>query len=186
LENINPDRIFVCASGVENHREFVELAEKTLGFMPAPTEGVKKPEKSHYKGGEVRIPNEDNELKIAIGFETGNWKSDEWIVLNVVNQLFGHYDSATKEKQKDHHARASKEVVNNKKYSFIESANSFNFTFSDSGLFGLALTGCASHGNDILNVLIDELKHLKGGVSKEELVRAKAVLKHHLYTAMER
>jgi len=33
LANINPDRIFVCASGVDNHDEFAELAERNFGFM---------------------------------------------------------------------------------------------------------------------------------------------------------
>jgi len=68
LENINPERIVVGAAGVENHQEFVDLAEQTLGFIPKVNGSVKSREHSHYQGGEIRIPTEDNELRIALAF----------------------------------------------------------------------------------------------------------------------
>lgn len=76
--------------------------------------------------------------------------------------------------------------MNDKKHSFVDSANAFNFNFSDTGLFGLSITGCANHATDVLNLVISEFRHLRENVSKDEFERAKNVLKYHIFTAMER
>jgi len=39
LENINPSKIIVCGAGVYNHSEFVNLAQDTLGYIPAGQSG---------------------------------------------------------------------------------------------------------------------------------------------------
>ena len=34
LENIRPEKIIVCSSGIENHLEFVDLVSQKLGGLP--------------------------------------------------------------------------------------------------------------------------------------------------------
>lgn len=69
---------------------------------------------------------------------------------------------------------------------FIDSVTTLNSTFTDSGLFGIQLTGSADQGNNALTLATAELKGLTSTISAEELARAKAVLKTDVLFALER
>jgi len=187
LENINPNRIYVCAGGIENHQEFVDLVQSTLGFIP-PVEGNAKPrDKSEYIGGEARIPTESNEVNLALVFQSVPWKHGDMVAFNVANALLGQSSSfSTGGPGKGMHARTTKNLLNNPKYPFIDSARSLNFHFSDSGLFGLNVSGLASNGNDILSALVGEIKGLTQKIPADELQRAKNILKSDILRALER
>jgi len=105
------------------------------------------------------------------------------IAYNIVNYLIG--SSCAETSTRSLHTRSLKNILHNEKYSFIDSAHAINFNFSDSGLFGLCLTGAASKGNEVLQVLIEQLNALRN-INADELARAKAALKTHILTAMER
>jgi predicted Zn-dependent peptidase len=187
LEHINPSRIFVCGAGVENHEEFVDLAEKTFGFIPTVSGSVKQREATKYVGGESRTSTEDNEIKIALAFHSVPWKHEDMVVFNIINTLLGQSSSfSTGGPGKGMHSRTTKNLLNNPKYPYIESANSINMHFSDSGLFGLSVSGNANKGQDILKALVTELKNLTQNIPAEELTRAKNILKSHILMAMER
>jgi len=76
LENITPNKIWVCAAGVENHEEFLDLVGDKLNFIPA-TQGqtTKQREKSEYSGGEVRNLTEDNTSSIGLYFNGASWSN---------------------------------------------------------------------------------------------------------------
>ncbi len=46
------------------------------------------------------------------------------------------------------------------KNSFVDSAEAFNYNFSDSGLFGLKFTGAAEHANVLLDLQVQTLRDL--------------------------
>jgi len=187
LENINPQKIYVSAAGIESHQEFVDLCEQTLGFIPKVEGSVKVREHTEYLGGEVRVQSDDNEIKLALAFHSVPWTHDEMVVFNIVNTLLGQSSSfSTGGPGKGMHSRTTKNLLNNPSYPFIDSANALNFHFSDSGIFGLSVTGAASSGPEILKALIGELKGLTQKISAEELTRAKNILKSNILMAMER
>ena len=70
LENINPNRIYVCAAGIENHQEFIDLVEQNLGFIPPVESNAKPREKTEYIGGEIRVPTEENDIKLVLAFQS--------------------------------------------------------------------------------------------------------------------
>jgi len=182
LENINPNRITVCAAGVESHQEFVELAESKLSFIPAVQGEVSNREAAEYTGGEFRNHTDSNQITVGLAFRSAPWRSGDVFALQVVNALLGQTTTATGEAGVI--GRTTTNLLN--KHSFIDSANGINFNFSDSGLFGLHVTGSASHASEILDLTAAELKRLTEKVPQDELQRAKNIAKTNILTALER
>jgi len=48
-------------------------------------------EKSEYIGGEIRIPSEDYETKIALFFESFHWKSKNFHAMNILNTYLNYF-----------------------------------------------------------------------------------------------
>jgi predicted Zn-dependent peptidase len=69
---------------------------------------------------------------------------------------------------------------------FVDQVSSINNHFTDSGLFGLSVTGAGSHSQDLLNVTLEELANLRNNISDQELARAKNNLKMNVLLTFER
>jgi len=69
---------------------------------------------------------------------------------------------------------------------YVDTAEAYNFNYSDSGLFGVKLKGDAAHGVDLLNNSVQELQKLATKVSTDDLERAKNYLKNNIFLALER
>ena len=72
------------------------------------------------------------------------------------------------------------------RHNFIESANSINNHFSDTGLFGLSLNGPGQDAKSLALVALEEMHKLRIKITDEELNRAKNILKINILMAMER
>lgn len=72
------------------------------------------------------------------------------------------------------------------KLDYIEGVNTINMHFTDSGLFGMQITGRRQQAKEIGKVIVDELKDLKSNITEEELRRAKNILKINVLMALER
>ena len=77
LANADPNRIFVCAAGIQNHQEFVDLVKEKLGSILPNERNFKQREKTEYIGGEIRVPNEEYEMKLALAFKS------VYLILNI-------------------------------------------------------------------------------------------------------
>lgn len=172
LENITPNRIYVCAAGVESHQEFVDLVQTKLSQIPS-SEGQKthQREKSEYIGGEVRSLTEESHVTLALLFQSVPWTSTDLVAFNVASAILNNL-------------RLKKNLLN--KYAYFDHAEALNFHFTDSGLFGLRSSGSADRAKDILNHSIAELKAVATTVTADELLTAKAALKNSVLNALER
>jgi len=182
LENISPERIFVCAAGIESHQEFVELVESKLSFIPSVSGSSHSREASHYVGGENRIQTEDNDLTIGLAFRSAPWKSQDIFALQVLSALIGSTSSPTGGAGTP--GRVHQNLIN--KHNWIDAVRPINFNFSDAGLFGLSVTGASSNASDVLNATVSELKSLTSSIGNDELQRAKALAKANILSALER
>lgn len=72
------------------------------------------------------------------------------------------------------------------KHSYLDAAEALNFHFTDSGLFGLRMSGSADKAKEIFSHSIAELKSIATNVSADELMTAKNALKNSVLTALER
>lgn len=145
LSNITPKRIYIGASGVDNHEEFVELVREKLRYI-TPIEGrkVKEVQPSEYVGGSNIVMSPSNQANIALAFEAPSWKDKDAVALRLAAYILGSNANTQQDVNHVHSFdRVQRNLTSSKAY--IDKAHAFNYTFSDSGLFGLRLSGSATH-----------------------------------------
>jgi len=184
MDNITPKKCLIVASGVKNHREYVDLVKERLGdVLPVPEHQYTR-EASSYIGGEQRTWTESPSTSIALAFESVPWNHEDVFSFYVANTLLG---SATAFSSggpgKGMYCRAVTSLMQGN--NFVDSASSINSHFTDSGLFGLQIEGPGSHSAELMNVLLEELNRLREPIPEVELARAKNILKMNILMAME-
>jgi len=70
MNNVTPNKCYIVASGVKNHKEYVDLVKERLGdLLPVPEHDFVR-ESSEYIGGEYRTWSESPETHIMLAFES--------------------------------------------------------------------------------------------------------------------
>ena len=185
MDNITPRKCLIVASGVQNHKEYVDLVKERLGDMlPVPEHNFQR-QQSEYIGGEYREWSESPLTSITLAFESVPWNSPDLQAYYVMNQLIG---SATAFSSggpgKGMHCRAITNLM--QRHNFVDGASALNSHFSDSGLFGMTIEGPGSHSAELMSALTEELNNLRNPIDETELNRAKNILKMNILMAMER
>lgn len=178
MDNITPKKCLIVASGIKNHKEYVDLVKERLGDMLAVPEHDYVREASQYIGGEYRTWTESPTTNIQVAFESVPWAHTDVLAFNLINQMVG----SAKAFGKSNHGRSSYVVQNNE---FVDSIHGINSHFSDTGLFGISVEGAGSHSADLLKVAIDQLNKLREPISEQELSRAKNTLKMNFLLEIE-
>lgn len=185
LENITPQRIFIGGANVENHSEFVDLVAQKLSFI-APLEGrqTKDTEASEYIGGSFIQSDGSNDTRIGLLYEAPSWKSADAIAVRVAAQILGNFtDGYTGILGATPYTRSYRDLLSSKAY--IHHAGALNFTFSDSGLFGIGLTGSGSHASQLLEDGQTQLRRLAEDITDEDVALAKAALRIRVLRGIE-
>lgn len=185
MDNITPRKCLIVASGIKNHKEYVDLVKERLGeLLPVPEHQYQRTP-SEYIGGEYRTWTESPQTNITVAFESVPWNSEDVSAFYIANTLIGNATSfSSGGPGKGMHSRAITNLM--QRYNFVDGVSSINTHFSDSGIFGLTIEGPGSHSQDLLAVLLEELNRLKERIPDEELARAKNILKMNILMAMER
>jgi predicted Zn-dependent peptidase len=87
--NITPSKVIVCANGVHNHKEFVDLVEETIGVLNPVRESEYSRKPSEYIGGEYRVFTESPETNIILGYKSVPWNHELMPAFAVLHMLFG-------------------------------------------------------------------------------------------------
>ena len=173
MDNVTPSKCYIVASGVKNHKEYVDLVRERLGeLLPVP-EHQHERQTSEYIGGEYRTWTESPLTHIHLAFPSVSYNDPDASAYYVMNQLLGNSDASTP--GQGVLSRAVTNLV--KKQPYVHQASGIHSTFTDSGLFGIQVQGAGSHSQDLMQIALEELNKLKSGVSDEELQRAKNQLK---------
>jgi len=185
MDNVTPKKCLIVASGVQNHREYVDLVKERLGeLMPVPEHEYTRTG-AQYIGGEIREWTETPQTNIALAFESVPWSSPDLYSFYVMNTILG---SATAFSSggpgKGMYCRAVTNLMQG--HDFIDSASSINSHFTDSGLFGIQVEGPGSHSQELFNAALEELNRLREPIPEVELNRAKNILKMNILMALER
>lgn len=185
MDNVTPKKCLIVASGVKNHKEYVDLVKERLGeLLPVPEHQYHRTP-SEYIGGEYRTWTESPNTNITLAFESAPWVSEDVTAYYVMNTLIGSATSfSSGGPGKGMYCRAITNMM--QRHNFIDGASAINSHFSDSGLFGISVEGPGSHSQELLSVAVEELNRLKEKVSDEELSRSKNILKMNILMAMER
>jgi predicted Zn-dependent peptidase len=175
MDNITPRKCLIVASGVKNHKEYVDLVKERIGeLLPVP-EHLYKRTASEYIGGEYRTWTETPQTNILLAFNSSQWNHEDTPAYHVMNTLIGN---------SQHGKNRAYELTKN--HNFVDQVQSLNNHFSDSGLFGITIEGAGSHSQDLLQVALEELSRLKDRVSDEELAKAKNRLKMNILLNLEK
>lgn len=175
MDNVTPRKCLLVASGIQNHKEYVDLVKERLGdLLPVPEHKYIRTA-SEYLGGEYRSWSETPATQITLAFESCPWASNDVQTYYVMNTLLGSSNCGIN--------RASSMMQRN---NFVDGATSVNSHFSDSGLFGLTIEGPGSHSAELMSVVTEELAGLKNNIDDVELNRAKNTLKMNVLMAMEK
>ena len=191
LNNITPEKCIIVASGVQRHKEFVELVNETLGELNPVREGDYLRESSKYIGGEYRTFTETPETNIILGYESVSWTNENMPVFAVLQQLFGSATGfSVGGPGKGMLSRAYNDgIIKNKilvlrKTYFVSQCETINLHFSDSGIFALNFTGDSAHSSEILDLMLQTFDSFRKPIDQVELNRAKNILKRNILQNM--
>jgi len=184
-ERALPSKLIFSAAGVRNHNEFVQMVMERTAEIPKPSSLNKPRTPSAYRGGETRIFHNLPSVSVSLCFESVPWTHPDMPVFSVLQGLMGNATGFSMGGPgKGMHCRAVANIFRTSQY--IESVMTVNSHFSDTGLFGMTITGLKNNVSDIAKVLCDGLNGLKSGITDEELQRAKNILKGNILLALER
>jgi predicted Zn-dependent peptidase len=178
MDNITPKKCLIVAGGVKNHTEYVELVKERLGDVLAVPEHHYARKSSEYIGGEYRTWTESPQTSIQVAFQSVPWAHNDVPAFQIMNELIGQANAFGA----GNSGRAHTVVRDN---GFVDTVSGINSNFTDSGLFGIKITGSGSHSADLLKVCIDQLNGLRQPINETELIRAKNTLKMNFMLAME-
>lgn len=180
MDNITPKKCLIVASGIKNHKEYVDLVKERLGDMLAVPEHDYVRAQAEYIGGEYRTWTESPTTSIQVAFESVPWSHSDVLAFNLMNQMLGSAKAFSKPFSNS--GRASGVISGNE---FVDSFHGINSHFSDTGLFGVTIEGAGSHSADLLKVAISSLDSLRQPINEVELVRAKNALKMNFLLEIE-
>jgi mitochondrial-processing peptidase subunit alpha len=185
MDNITPKKCLIVASGIKNHKEYVDLVKERIGeILPVPEHDYKRSQ-AEYIGGEYRTWTETPQTNIMLAFESAPWRNENVSAFYLMNTLIGSATSfSSGGPGKGMYCRAITNMM--QRHNFVDGASAINSHFQDSGLFGMSIEGPGSHSQELMSVLLEELNRLREPISDEELNRAKNILKMNILMSMER
>merc|ERR1712242_416955 len=185
MDNITPQKCLIVASGIKNHREYVDLVKERLGDQYLLPEHEYRRTPSQYIGGEYRTWTESPQTNISLAFESVPWKNRDVPAFYIMQTLIGQATAfSSGGPGKGMYCRAITNLM--QQYDFVDSASCINSHFTDSGLFGMNIEGPGSHSAELMQVMLQELHKLREPIPDQELARAKNILKMNVLMALER
>lgn len=175
-----PNNMVLCAAGAVDHDRLVAQAERL--FEPFASTQIDESDdgfdQAVYTGGEVRDSVKSEQVHLLFGFPGPSMKEDEFYSANVLSGILGGGMSS----------RLFQEI--REKRGLAYSVFSFASCFSDGGVFGLYAGTAEGAVPELVDVLFEEIRGLRGGhadsiITLAELDRARAQAKSGIAMALE-
>lgn len=179
MDNITPKKCLIVASGVKNHNEYVELVKERLGEVLSVPEHEYVRQQAEYIGGEYRTWTETPQTSVQIAFQSVPWGNNDVYALALAREILGNAHAFN-------HSGPNRALEAVSRHGFLDSIEAINSNFTDSGLFGVKVTGAGSHSQDLFNVALETLDGFRNHVDDAELARAKNKMKMDFLLSMER
>jgi len=155
-----PERLVLAAAGQIDHDKPVELASKAFTDLAA--SGAHAPEPARYTGGESRNERDLEQVHLVLGLPGVSYLDPDFYALGILSTLFGGGMSS----------RLFQEI--REKRGLVYSIYSFNSAFRDGGIFGVYAGTGEKEAEEILPLVIEELRRLPASLTADELERARA------------
>jgi predicted Zn-dependent peptidase len=161
----------VSAAGAIDHEALVRQTESLFGDLSADAGPV--PGAAHYVGGEAREPRDLMETQIVLGFKGRSYTSKDFYTAQLLANTLGGGMSS----------RLFQEI--REKRGLCYSIYAFNWSFADSGVFGIHAATGPKDVAELMPVLLTELEHAGANIGETELERSKAQLRAGLLMSLE-
>jgi len=166
-----PSSMVVAAVGALDHASLLAQVTDEFGSMQE-----RPPEKlspATYVGGHNQLERDIEQLHVIFGLGSIPVDHPDFYAMQILSYILGGGMSS----------RLFQEV--REKRGLCYSVFSFNWGFSDIGVFGIYAGTGPEKAQELGNVIVQELKGLSGTIKPEELARAKAQLKTGLVMCLE-
>jgi len=165
------DRMLLSAAGNIDHDELVEIASDR--FSDLKPGGAPEPEKAQYIGGDQRHETDHEQAHILLGLEGRAYNSDGFYASQILAKILGGGMSS----------RLFQEV--REKRGLCYSVYAFNWSFADSGVFGVAASTGADKVGELVPVILQELRNATEEITEEEVVRVRNQMRAGLLMSLE-
>ncbi|XP_070708320.1 cytochrome b-c1 complex subunit 2, mitochondrial isoform X2 [Pempheris klunzingeri] len=176
--NFTSARMALVGLGVD-HTVLKQVGEQFLNIRSgAGTTGAK----AQYRGGEIRLPSTSSMVHSAVVSHSAATGTSEALAFSVLQHVLGagphiKRGSGLSSKLVQGVAKATADPFD---------VSAFNASYSDSGLFGVYTISQAAAVGDVMKAAVAQVKAVAdGGVTAEDLTRAKAQLKGQVLMSLE-
>ncbi|HEV7254870.1 MAG TPA: pitrilysin family protein [Mesorhizobium sp.] len=166
------ENMVVVAAGDVNHDKFVREVESRLGDFRAKTTSL-PPLPARYSGGDFREQRDLMDAQIVLGFEGRAYHMRDFYASQVLSSVLGGGMSS----------RLFQEV--REKRGLCYSIYAFHWGFSDTGLFGVHAATGGEDIDELVPVILEELRKAGERITLEELDRARAQYRAGLIMSAE-
>eukprot|EP00405_Crypthecodinium_cohnii_P009790 CAMPEP_0206440330 /NCGR_PEP_ID=MMETSP0324_2-20121206/12700_1 /ASSEMBLY_ACC=CAM_ASM_000836 /TAXON_ID=2866 /ORGANISM="Crypthecodinium cohnii, Strain Seligo" /LENGTH=509 /DNA_ID=CAMNT_0053908037 /DNA_START=84 /DNA_END=1613 /DNA_ORIENTATION=- len=180
LDHFAPERMVMVGVNV-SHEELTKWVSRSFADYNAIPLKKREEPKAVYTGGDMRAEGNTDLCHVAIGFESVPLGQKEMAPIAVLQAILGGGEAGSKVGA-GVTSRLSTQVV--KQNPYVESCSAFNTSYSDSGVFGVYGVAQADKAGEMVHSMAKTLKGLSS-VGKDELTKAKAMLKGQLYRQLD-
>ena len=166
------ERMIVVAAGGVEHDAFVREIESRLGGFRKEADAT-LPAYAHYVGGDYRENRDLMDAQIILGFEGRAYHVRDFYASQVLSMILGGGMSS----------RLFQEV--RERRGLCYSVYAFHWGFSDTGIFGVHAATGKSDIEELVPVILTELRKVGESIDQEELDRARAQYKAALIMSGE-
>lgn len=164
-------RMILAAAGNLHHDAFVKLAETYFSGLKANT--LPERHAAQYHGGDNRTFRDLEQVHLLLGFEGLTFQDPDYYACSILMTILGGGMSS----------RLFQEI--REKRGLAYAIYAYSTSYRDSGLISV-YAGTGEHEiSELLPAVCEELKHLPGTLTLEELKKAKAQLKAGLMMSLE-
>jgi len=181
LDHFAPERMVLVGVNVK-HDELSKWAMRSFADYNAIPAKKREVAKAVYTGGDLRMEGASPFCHLAVAMESGAWGQQDVAPITLLQTILGGGNASSCAPGSGVTSRLHTQVV--KQSPYVESCAAFNTSYSDTGLFGVY---GVSHPDKAGEMCASITKAMTGltTVSKDELTRAKAMLKGSLYRQMD-
>jgi len=181
LDHFAPERMVLVGVNV-SHSELSKWAMRSFVDYNAIPLKKRDVSKAAYTGGDLRMDGKSPFCHLAIGLESAPWGQKELAPITLLQTILGGGSAHSSGLGAGITSRLSTQVL--KQSPYVESVAAFNTSYSDSGLFGVYGVSKPEKAGEMASAIMKSMTGLTT-VSKDELAKAKAMLKSKMYRQAE-
>lgn len=165
------ENMLLAAAGKVDHDALVEIADKR--FANVKSTAAPTPQKAEYIGGDKQVKSDHEQAHILIGLEGRPYNSDGFYASQILAKILGGGMSS----------RLFQEV--RERRGLCYSVYAFNWSFADSGVFGVAASTGPDKVAELVPVILQELRSATEQITDEEVIRVRNQIRAGLLMSLE-